>query len=289
MRKLTRAKDFFLFITLLTPAYARADFSAFTAKLAERARAASLLPLTAGEEVSVSFVRVDADPWHMGIVQRFRVNAPLAKLLAALDDVPGYVGIFTDLKRAELRDQSGEEFTLFTETAIPLPFVPNDRTSVRYRTWRAEGHVLYQFQLKEGNHLNAYEGVALAAADGPHHSVYWEIDLIEPGFGASRALPAKKLWVQNALGSAQSDWALKLKAEGALGKAADILGESEKRAEKMEDAVASAFAHPASFEDLLAQYKPASPSASASPKKPFSANPSTAKPKHKGPKSEPKP
>jgi hypothetical protein len=279
---------------LLASLAAHADFSSLAENISVSALKAAhyggtFFPVAPSEAVSVMFVKLGNDPWQIGMLQKMRVNAPLKQLLAVLDDVPGYVGIFDDLVKAEKREiKSADDYLLFTETSIPLPFVPNDKTSMRYRVEHYPAATSFRFGLTEGNHLRAFEGFALAVADGPLSSVYWEFDLIEPAFGFSRSLPVKKFWVQNAEGSAQSDWALKLKAEGGK-KSAEILAESKRRSEILVDSFAAAYDAPVSFETLLAQATPANPSSKASAKKPLAPPASTAKPNASGPKSEPKP
>jgi hypothetical protein len=270
---------------ILFSAVAQAGFSAQAEKVAH----STSFPVGASETVSISFVKLGNDPWQLGMLQKIRVNAPLERLTAALDDVPGYVGIFDDLEKSEKRSVvSPDDYVVFTETSIPLPFVPNDKTSMRYRIEHLPRAVGYRFALTEGNHLRSYDGYALASADGPRSSVYWELDFIEPAFGISRGLPVKKFWVQNAEGSAQSDWALKLKAEG-FGDSQSILAESKKRASELEESLGAAYEAATPFEALLAQTIPTSPSANASAKKPTAPPHSTAKPKANGPKSDPSP
>ncbi len=287
----TRIKVLLGVAALATAATARADFAASSATIAEKAKraaeaGASLFPITEKESVSVSFVKLGDDPWRLGLLQKAHVNAPVEKLVRAVDDTDAYVGIFQDLVKSARRDAAGrDDYTLYTETSIPVPFVANDKTSMRYHIERGKNYVLYHFHLVEGNHLTAYDGVALAIGDGTSGSLYWEIDFIEPGYGMNRALKPRKFWVQNAIGGAQSDWALKLKAEGSP----DILTQSEKKANALEDRIAAAYDAPVPLETLLAQAIPTSPSANASAKKPRSPAPSTAKPKQSGPKSEPKP
>ncbi len=254
------------------------------------AKGGTFLPVNVSETVSVSFIKLGDDPWRMGILQKMRVNAPLDRLVHAIDDTDGYVGIFDDLKKSERRDiKSPDDYVLFTETEIPLPFVPNDKTSMHYRIERKTNSVLYRFDLTEGNHLLSYNGVALAASDGAQSSVYWELDLYEPGFGMSRALPVKKFWIQNAESSVQSDWALKEKAEKPNSKPEEILADSKKRAEALDDTLAKAYEGSTSFESLLAQAIPATPNTNANAKNPLSPASSMASPKHNGPKSDPNP
>jgi hypothetical protein len=290
----TRSKDFLFLLALPCCAHA-ADFSSEATKVSELAEAAAkqgrpLFPVDKTETVSVSFVKIGTDPWRMGLLQKVRVNAPFENLVRVIDDTAAYVGLFQDLKESSKRDVAGpDDYTLFTETSIPVPFVPNDRTSMRYHVSHGTGFALYRFHLVEGNHLNAYDGVALAAADGERQSVYWELDLLEPSFGMARALPVKKFWVQNAVSSAQSDWAYKLRAENATVKSQAILDDSVKRSEALEVKIGAAYDAAAAFADLLAQATPTSPSTNASAKKPRAPAPSTAKPKASGPKSEPKP
>jgi hypothetical protein len=240
--------------------------------------------------LSVYFVKLSDNPWQLAIAQVVEVNAPLEQLVAALEDVPGYVGIFKDLVKAERLNISGaDEFSLLTETSIPIPLISNDKTRMRYRVKRGPGKVIYRFSLEEGNNLKQFEGLAGAVARERGRSAYWEIDLLEPGFGAARMLPSGKFWKESASASVQSDWALKLKAEKPSSPAASILEESEKFADAQDKLVAAAYDTALTWDAFLAITRPAAPSKAASPKSPGGPEASTAKPKHKGPSKEPKP
>ena len=249
-----------------------------------------VFPEISENSVSIQFVKVGENPWHFGILQKFRVKAPLQRLVQALDDTDSYVGIIQDLIKIEKRAvRSQNDFILFTETEIPVPFVSNDKTSMHYLVERKEKFSIYRFRLAEGNHLHQYEGLAIAAAEGSNASTYWELDVYEPGFGLNRALPVKKFWIQNAVSSAQACWAFKLKAEGFSSQPFAILEESKKRAASLEESLGKSQQTPLAFKDLPAQIRPISPSSSEREKNPTSPAFSTAIPKQTGPSKEPSP
>ena len=243
-----------------------------------------------GKPLQIRFVRLSDNPWQMGIVQVVEVDAPVEKLIATLDQVERYGEIFKDVRKSERRRAtSADEYSLYTETYIPVPLVSNDKTTMRYKLKREKTRVLYRFSLEESNNLRRFEGLAGAEKRDANRSVYWEIDLMEPGFGATRVIPAKKFWKESGLGSAQSDWAVKLRSEQPARAGAEILAESEKYADAQEEEVSKAFAAAQSWEDFLASIQPPAPSKEANPKSPSGPAPSTAKPKATGPKSDPKP
>jgi hypothetical protein len=243
------------------------------------------------EPMSLSFVQLDAaNPWRYGILQIMEVNASMERVVAVVDDVNSYSEIFRGITQVEIKEaKSRDDFILFTEVAIPLPFVANDRTNVHYRVERKKDFVKYRYSLVSGNHLEAFEGITVIWPVDAGHSIYWELDFIEPGYGSSRALPATNFWRQNALGNVQSDWAIKLRAEMPKESKENVRKASEEFAEKFFDQVIAAFSSPLSHADLLAMITPTKPTTAAEKKSPSGPKSSTAKPKQSGPKREPKP
>jgi hypothetical protein len=242
------------------------------------------------KDFSVSYVKMGEDPWKMGLLQVVKVSAPLEALLAVIDNVPGYVGLFNDLKVSEVREKkSADDYEMFSETSIPFPFVPNDQTTTHYLVTRAKNGAEYRYSLVKGNHLKQFEGVAAAIAIDAKHSLYWEFDWMETEYGASRIVPAKKFWTENGISSLQSDWALKLKAENNSMPSTEALAESDKFAGDQEAQIASAYAAALPFPEFLEKYIPKSPSKTAPEKSPMGPVHSTANPKQSGPKREPKP
>jgi hypothetical protein len=299
MEILKESMRLYLFILLLLsllPAHSRADHSVTLSRIEALVDEAwkqgrPAFPLADAKGPALSFVKLSpADPWQVGILQVVPVDAPFEKLVATLDDTAGYVGLFQDLKISERRNEKGpDDFVLFTETSIPIPFVANDRTSAHYTVTRAKNRVKYRFTLVEGNHLKTFTGlIGLEAREGGK-SVYWEFDLIEPSYGAGRILPPKKFWKESALSSAQSDWAIKLRTEQPGLAKEKILEESGKLADSKEDEIAEAYKRAPDLAGFLASMSPPAPSSVASPKSPSGPAPSTARPKASGPKSEPKP
>ena len=206
----------------------------------------------------IIFVRLDPeDPWSLGIVRVMRVKASGKLFQAVLDDIPAYVGLFKDLNVATRTPASvGGGFVLFTETEIPLPFVANDRTSVRYGTRKSGEYTLSDFSLVESNHLKSFEGAALMAPVGKGEVVYWKVTFIKVDYGAARVLPPKMFWVKNALGGLQADWALKLRAEETSLAPENALKQSEAFSHTQEDAVSAAFDNANSFDDFLKNLTP---------------------------------
>ncbi len=278
---------------MLAPATAYSSEPLETANQVEKLARARLpdalfLP-AAAEDITVTFIHLSDDPWKYALLQVMRVQAPLKCLQTVVDDVKGYVGIFDNLLTSERREaKNANDYVLFTESEIPIPLVANDKTSVHYQVSSGPQWSLYRFSLVAGNHLKQFEGVAGAVALTAQSSLYWEIDALEPAFGISRMLPPKKFWLQNGLANLQSDWALKLKAEGAQSPG-EILAESKKKADAGEAGINKNYEAALTLEALLAQTKPSIPNKAANPNRPSGPPASTNKPKHSGPNKEPKP
>jgi hypothetical protein len=242
------------------------------------------------QPVFLEFFPLGEDPWKKGFLQCLDIEAPLAKVVAIVDDMPAYTSIFKDLLKSEIRDrQSSSDFNLFSETHIPVPLIANDRTTIHYHVTRARDWVLYDFELVASNHLKAYAGNQLVTSVGPNLTKYCELDLQEPENGASRMIPAKKFWQENAAGNIQSDWAFKLRAEQASAPSEKILKDSDAFADSLGEKIGTSFTQPTSAAALLAKINPTMPNPAGSINSPKGPAFSTAKPKQSGPKSDPSP
>jgi len=213
------------------------------------------VPASPGE-AKISFVQLDpADSWSLGVLRVMRVRVPPHKMISVIDDIPAYVGLFKDLLVAKRTPAAGHEFVLFTETHIPLPLVANDRTSVRYHCQITNARRLTSFELVEGNHLGGLDGASLLLPLKDGESVYLQLSFVHVAYGMARALPVKMFWAENAMGSLQADWALKLRAEQPAHAAEEILEESEGFSRAQFDRIKAAFEKPRKLADFIASLK----------------------------------
>lgn len=207
-------------------------------------------------EPTVSFVHfAGADPWELGVLRVMRVRSSVAKMLAVVENVPGYVGLFKNVTEARGTPVAEEKSqVVYTETKIPIPFVANDRTSVKYRQETKNGRRLTTFSLVTSNHLNALSGASLLIPLNEAECAYWQLSLIKVGYGAARAMPPRMFWAENALGSLQADQAMKLRAENPQLKPEEILSKSEVLARAQIGEVKAAYEKPRDLADLLADF-----------------------------------
>jgi hypothetical protein len=208
-------------------------------------------------DAGIHYVRLGKDPWELGVVRVIRVRAPFERFASVVENVPGYVGLFTDLLTARSTPLPAPgSFTLYTETRIPVPFVSNDQTTVRYHVEKSGGRRLVSASLVESNHLAVLEGAGLLAPLGADECVYWQVNFLKVGFGAARALPARTFWKENALGGLQADLALRLRAENAELPDGQILAKSRKLAREQDARAKESLEKPLRLEELLARLRP---------------------------------
>ncbi|MGZ3696134.1 MAG: hypothetical protein ACXWQO_18985 [Bdellovibrionota bacterium] len=206
----------------------------------------------------VRFVKLRNDnEWLCGFAQFVRFKANVKKLTAVMADINSYQAVLKGLIEAKVTKSSGpDDFTLYTETDIPVPLVANDKTSVHYHLSHVAKNTLYRYSLESGNHLKEFEGAAAAIALSSSESLYIEVDFLQAGNGASRILPAARFCRENVLGNIQSDLAFKIKAEKPGTASEIILAESEAASEKMNSELVELQKNPLSLAELLALFEP---------------------------------
>ncbi len=180
------------------------------------------------EEPSFRFFSTPNRSWLIGMRQVFLVHAKPERVALVLDTVKEYTGIFSGVKKAEFTEyKSINEYSVFTETQVDFPFVPNDQTELSYHIDRSQGKVLYRYTLKKSNSVNQFDGVIFLLATKEGDTLYFEYDSFEPDLGIAKMAGEQKIWVESALGNFQSDWAVKLRAEHADWPASKVLSTSE--------------------------------------------------------------
>jgi hypothetical protein len=146
---------------------------------------------------------------------------------------------------------SSHDLIIYTQTRIPLPFVANDRTSVRYHNQLNLGRRLSSFTLVESNHLDGLEGASLLLPKDGDSSIYWQLGFVKVGYGAARLLSPKKFWTENAIGNTQADLALRLRAESPTLTPTEILEKSQEAANAEREKIKESFEKPLTLDSLL--------------------------------------
>ena len=153
-------------------------------------------------------------PNAVGVVQQLRIAAPLEKVLAVLDDFAGYRDLFPDVKKVESRPgpESGVIDVTWTEAA-PVFFMANPVHEIRYRVESQDKRKIYRTGLIKSRHLKYSEGLIVVAAIDEKSTLYTEIDFLEADSSFLKILAPDLVWNKMVRPLAQSDLALKFKAE----------------------------------------------------------------------------
>ena len=207
-------KNIFLSVCALMLVANSPCFGAVMEDLAKKLGADSFAKASIPEEPSFHFFSTPNRSWLIGMRQVFLVHAKPERVALVLDSVKEYTGIFSGVKKAEFTEfKSINEYSVFTETQVDFPFVPNDQTELSYHIDRSSGKVLYRYALKKSNSVNQFDGVIFLLATKEGDTIYFEYDSFEPDLGIAKMAGEQKIWVESALGNFQSDWAVKLRAE----------------------------------------------------------------------------
>lgn len=151
---------------------------------------------------------------YIGIYQSVLIDASLKTVEQVLDDVPKYTELFEDLVTSEIRDRSGNRFTVFSEQHIPIPFVSNERNELIYEKSAPKPELLkYRYQLKSSNHLKSNDGLIILRALSEKSTSFEEYDFWDAHWGIAKTFGNDRIWKDSAKGVAQADLAIRFKSE----------------------------------------------------------------------------
>jgi hypothetical protein len=150
---------------------------------------------------------------YVGALQVAVVEAPLAAVVAILDDVPHYRDLFPDTVDVHEvpGSRQGDRFVTAWEQKAPVFFLPNTRYQLVYRVDRQRpDRVVYRYWLRRAGALRHSDGVVLLEALAPGLTRFTEYDLFDAAWGP---VPMSMVWGEALKGMYLSDTALLLKAE----------------------------------------------------------------------------
>lgn len=188
------------------------------------------------ETLSLTALATTDDDGYIGAAQHMMVKAPLKRIAEFLESFPNYVGYYNGLKAAKILATKNVDGKSFTEVAfeqnIPIPLVSNDKSTMLYSVWSPSATLrIFRYQLLEGNHLIANDGVIVLEEISPGLTRYFELDFWNAPWGVAKALGLATLWKHNLEGLVQSDLAIKLYAENPEWSAEKVLEESKNLAD----------------------------------------------------------
>lgn len=190
------------------------------------------------EQVALLCFVTHGDDLYLGLAQYQVIAAPFDRAVAALDDIPGYVGIFDGLLVSRVEQKEEGRLSVFSEQRIGVPLARNEKDEIIY--WISEQAAprrkVYRYQLKSSNHLRSDDGLIVVEAAGSGKTEYTEYDFYDADWGLARALGRDRIWKENIRGLAQTTLAIRLKAEHPDWSPAQILKTSLARAKAVKAA-----------------------------------------------------
>jgi hypothetical protein len=169
--------------------------------------------------VKLQCIETPGNPYYIGLRQQMRVDAPLSRVEAILDDIDRYQHLFPGYDDIHIVSSSGNKFLTFWEQHIPVFFVPNVKYQVTYLMDKSSPHLkVYRYQLKESEHLKASDGLIVIESETDPKTLvqrtrYTEFDFFDADWGILKTLAPEKIWKESVEGIYLSDLAIKLKAE----------------------------------------------------------------------------
>lgn len=171
-------------------------------------------PGTDGNPVRLQCIETPGSRFYIGLEQHMRVNAPIEKVAAVIDDFAHYQELFPDFDDVHVVSRDGNRIVTFWEQHIPVFFVPNVKYEVIYLVdaSRADRRI-YRYQLAKENHIKKNDGMIVIESDGPSRTRYTEYDFFDADWGPLTTFAPGKIWGGAVEGIYLSDVAIQLRAE----------------------------------------------------------------------------
>jgi hypothetical protein len=123
-----------------------------------------------GNPVPCRAIETPGDEYYIGLDQWMRVEAPLERVAAVLDDVAHYQQLFPGFDEVKLISRDENRFLTFWEQHISVPLVPNVKYSIDYLVARPKPGMrvyCYQFMDSEGDRIKNNDGVIVLEVESP--------------------------------------------------------------------------------------------------------------------------
>jgi len=175
---------------------------------------------------------VPQDPFYVGVLQVLRIDAPLERVAAVVDDFQRYPRIFEDLLKVDVARRDGNRSLTHWEQSIGIPFIPNDtRTMIYLRNAPTPDRRVYRYQLERGNHLGSNDGLIVLERLEGTRTRYFELDFIDAAPGLARIAGSSRFWRDTVREIYQADVAILLRSEHVDWADERVLEESKRQSE----------------------------------------------------------
>lgn len=166
---------------------------------------------------------------YVGALQEAVIEAPIAAVVAVLDDVPHYRDLFPDTVDVHEvpGSRQGDRFVTAWEQKAPVFFLSNTRFELAYQVDRSDPvRVTYRYWLRRPGALRHSDGAVLLEPLGPGRTRFTEYDFFDAAWGP---VPLSMVWSEALKGMFLSDVAIKLKAEHQAWSYAEVAEEAARR------------------------------------------------------------
>ncbi len=151
---------------------------------------------------------------YIGVEQRLSIHASLAQTEAVLDDFDHYKDLFPGYKDVHVQSRKADRLEIAWEQIVPVFFVPNVKYVMLYQVDTHDPtRVTYRYQLKTRGDLKVSDGFILISKQSDTLTSYVEDDFFDAEWGAAKVFGRDRIWGDTLEGIAESDLAVKLKAE----------------------------------------------------------------------------
>jgi len=187
----------------------------------------------AASPLSLVCVETPDEPLYIGIEQIAWIAAPLKTVAGIIDDIDSYEKIFTDYKDVRVLKRENSVWTTHWEQKIPLFFVPNIKYEMTYFVSEpVPARKIYRYKLRSGGNLKFSDGIIVIESSGKNLTKYVGYDFFDAYWGIARVLGTDNIWEESVEGFAQTDLAIKLKAENPSQPDSWVVKESKKMVEE---------------------------------------------------------
>jgi hypothetical protein len=191
--------------------------------------------MASANPIALHCFKTEGNDFYIGAGQFQKIAAPIERVTAVLDDFGGYVGIFKDMLKVEVKNRDGNRLITYWEQKIPFPLVPNVKQELIYllkeqKDANGRRRKIYRYQLKSGSQLTADDGAIVLESHGEKETWYAEFDFFNADWGIVKSFGEKTVWKDSLEGLAQSDLALRLRAEHPEWNKEQVLKKSESMA-----------------------------------------------------------
>ncbi len=172
-----------------------------------------------GGALALSCVSTPGADRYVGMVQRQRINAPLAAVESVLDDVDHFKDLFPGTVSVRLLPGSshviaGASPALRFDTAwvqrAPVFFMPEIRYDMSHMVAKTTSRAFYRYKLRRGDRLSSSDGLVVLETIDAETTQFIEYDFFNGEWGP---LTTWLVWHESLKAAVQSDLAIRIKSE----------------------------------------------------------------------------